>query len=109
MSLKSTTENGLLIIRLEGPLNALTSPAIQAEIEVLVAESDDRLVLDLSAVPFVSSHGLRVIIQTARLIPPPAKLVVCGLQMQIQQMFKLAGLDRLVDIHASAAFIDHVA
>jgi anti-anti-sigma factor len=82
-------------------MNAITSPAMQEEINEALAGSEGRVVLDLSNVPFVSSQGLRVVIQTAKLarrIDHSAQLYVCGLQPQIHQIFALAGLDRVVDI-----------
>lgn len=98
MNVKFSEENGNVIIRPQGAMNALTCPAMQDEIATRLADCDSPVVLDLAGVPFISSHGLRVVIQTAKLAKENGPLTACGLQPQIQQMFKLAGLDKVVAI-----------
>lgn len=99
MSLQIGVENEFLVVQLEGPLNATTTPGIQADLEEPLADNTRRVVLDLTRVPFVSSHGLRLLIQTAKQTAAAGQLLVCGLTEQIQQMLVLAGLDKIVEIH----------
>ena len=101
MSTQFDNIDGTFFIRPGGAMTAVTAPAQQEEILTRIdssAESAERLVLDLANVPFVSSHGLRVVIHIARRAPTGTKLVVCGMSDQIEQIFLLSGLDRLVDI-----------
>ena len=112
MSLDFTKNDDLLIIRPKGSMNALTCDGIQEEINSQLDGWDGDVILDLSDVPYISSHGLRVVIQTAKLVSKPGRIFACGLQPQIQQMFSLAGLDRIVEIRQSCDTVkdhDHVA
>ena len=102
MSTEFENKDGIFFIRPEGAMNAMTCPPLQEEILGQIDDSAERLVLDLTKVPFVSSQGLRVVIHVSRRAPKGTKLVVCGLSEQIHQMFELAGLDRLVDIQPNA-------
>ena len=100
MSLNITQDDGIVVISPNGPMNAITAPSIQEEINGTMAGVDSRVALNLANVPFVSSHGLRTVIQTARLVKSETgtTLVVCGMEAQIDQIFRLAGLNRIVEI-----------
>ena len=98
MSLQAINENGFLVLSPDGPMNAETSPTLDRDILQAVEESVSPVVLDFARVPFISSLGLRTVVKVAKAVKDRAPLIVSGLQPQLVEMFRLAGLDRLVEI-----------
>ena len=78
-----------------GRLDSATSPAVESALVTLLESGENRVVLDLSAVDYVSSAGLRVLLKAAKHLSGRGALVLCGLQPPVQQLLQLAGLDKL--------------
>lgn len=95
-----------------GPYGSVALSAERPEVlvmtgEVDVAVSDDALaelpgwtgvrVVDLSAVTFLDSSGMRLVAQVARLVRPH-RLRVVGARKQPLTALKLFGADRITDL-----------
>jgi anti-sigma B factor antagonist len=93
------TVDGVTVVRPVGRLDAVTSPEFGKALTELTAQESPRLVLDFSQSPFVSSAGLRVIVQAAKKCLGGGKLVLCGIAPLVRQVFDLAGLDRILTIN----------
>ena len=58
------------------------------------------LVIDLASVPFMSSAGLRVFLIVAKTLRENGKsFALCGLKPLVQDIFQLAGFDKVIDIY----------
>src|SRR3954468_16492366 len=58
--------DGTAIVRLSGELDIATADDLKEALEILELGADDRLVIDLSAVGFMDSSGLRILIAAQR-------------------------------------------
>ena len=67
MQIDITQENGKMTIALEGRLDTLTAPQLEAEIQGKLGNVKE-LIFDFSKVPYISSGGLRILL-TAQKIP----------------------------------------
>jgi anti-anti-sigma factor len=92
------TRDGATIVRPFSRMDAMTSPEVGQSLSTAVAADQPKIVLDLSQCPFVSSAGLRVILQAAKGIKGRGKMAICGLKGPVKQVFDLAGIDRVVPI-----------
>ena len=95
----------------EGPVGPYGSVSLSPErpevLVMTVAVSDDALaelpgwtgvrVVDLSAVTFLDSSGMRLVAQVARLVRPH-RLQVVGARKQPLTALKLFGADRITDL-----------
>lgn len=73
-----------------GELDLATAPAVEAEIEELVARGFDAIVVDLRAVTFVDSSGVHLLLrQSAR---PDVRLTVIDGPKPVRRVFELAGV-----------------
>lgn len=54
------------VVRVRGELDAATAPALQASLAELVEAGVDRIVIDLTAVPFVDSCGIGALVALRR-------------------------------------------
>lgn len=89
------------VLRVSGDLDLATAPQLRTTAVGLVAEGRHHLVLDLTAVDFVDSLGLGVligIVRRARAQGGDARLV--STRPHLQRTFALVGLDGAVPLHA---------
>ncbi|MFE1315011.1 STAS domain-containing protein [Streptomyces sp. NPDC058755] len=94
VKLSSRTEGDVTVVVLEGEINSTTSGGLQAQLLPFV-EQDSRLLIDLSAVSYVSSAGLRTL------------LIVHRRAQQLQTGVILVGLSEEVRFVMSATgFLD---
>jgi anti-anti-sigma factor len=80
------------VIAPEGRLDSVSSGELERLVVSRIDAGERRLVVDLSAVEYVSSAGLRVLLMAAkRLKDPPAALVLCGMGPSVRTVLELAG------------------
>ena len=91
-----------VVLALSGKLDATTAKTFEDRILGVFNSGAQRLVVDLSQLEYVSSSGLRVFLLAAkRLQATEGKIVFCGLQDQIRQVFDLAGFSSILSIYGS--------
>ena len=90
-----------IILRLNGRLDAATSPILEKKILKLVEEKRTDLLLDFSNVDYLSSAGLRLLLSsTKKLHSLKGNLVLFSLAAEVEEIIKMAGFDRILHIFA---------
>jgi len=92
MNLEQERRDDILILRPSGRLDSNSSP----ELERVVAEQREagtqRVVFDLSALDYISSAGLRVVLLAGKkLRASKGKLVLVGLSDMVREVFDMSG------------------
>jgi anti-anti-sigma factor len=101
---ESKVESGFVVLEPVGRLESKTSPDLDKKVVALLAAGERRFVVDLGATDYVSSAGLRVLLMLAKkLTGGGGKLVLCGLNAQVRDVFEIAGLGALFAIHPTRA------
>jgi len=104
MEILKTKQQGVLILALKGRLDTLASPAFEKEMFDLLAAKEDRLLIDCAGLDFISSSGLRVFIALARELKAlQGRMVLCGLNPQVKEVFDITGFTQLLAIVPSQA------
>jgi anti-anti-sigma factor len=86
----------------EGRIDGASGPTLDGEIAKSIASGADRLLLDMTAVEYISSAGLRVVLHAARQIKSlGGRLVLCSLNDQTKDVFEISGFSRFLDIFHS--------
>ncbi|MET8156806.1 STAS domain-containing protein [Sphaerisporangium sp. NPDC005289] len=86
-----STAGGLTVARVEGEITSATAPAVQERLLPLVAPSGTLLV-DFSAVTYVSSAGLRMLlILYRRAQQAEARVVIGGLSPEVRFVMSATG------------------
>ena len=62
-------------------------------------ESDRALILDFARINYISSAGLRVVLELAKLYRPPKTFSIIGLSPTVQEVFEISGFDQIIQIH----------
>jgi len=84
------------VIAIEGDVDAGTAPDLEHRLHELMQSAERKLVLDLAAVPYVSSAFLGVVLTTARDIRQRrGDLRLANLQPSVRAVFDLAGFSEL--------------
>lgn len=106
MSLNTTTESiqsGRLLHAM-GRLDSATAGALEKPLLDLFAEPGARVLLDFGALSYVSSAGLRVVLMAAKKAREvKGRLVLCGLQPHVAEVFEMSGFARILEIAADEA------
>ena len=91
----------LIVLRPVGRLDNATSAEFQARLlqEVMSGAAD--LIVDLAAVEYISSGGLRALITAAKQKPVDRRMAVTGLHAIVQEVFHIAHCEELIPAFAS--------
>ena len=90
------------IVALQGQINSTNAAPLEAEILALVAAGQKNLLLDFSALDYISSAGLRMVLVIAkRLKQDGGKLVLCSMQPAIREVFDVSGFLAILNVTAT--------
>jgi len=99
---QSTSESGILTLTLSGKLDAETTPHFAEVLDGSIERGERRIILDMSALDYVSSVGLRALILGAkRLAPLDGRMVLCGPQDRIMKLLEISGFTSIFTIAAT--------
>jgi stage II sporulation protein AA (anti-sigma F factor antagonist) len=82
----------VVLVSVAGQINSGNASAIEADLVSQVERGEQRMVLDLGMLGYISSAGLRVVLLLAkRLKQENGKLVLCALQPRVREVFDISG------------------
>lgn len=91
MDINITTLEQVTAIALTGDIDASTAPKVQAQVLPL-AQTESKLLMDMTKVPYMSSAGLRMLLSLYRQISAnKGKLVLVGLSEEIKDTMSVTG------------------
>ena len=92
----------VLILRVIGKLDASNSKDLETKILPLITSSQEKLVVDLSQLDYISSAGLRVFLLAAKhMDDAKGKMIICSLKDAVKQVFDLAGFPSFLTLAES--------
>jgi anti-sigma B factor antagonist len=104
MDVSTRTERDITIIAFAGNLDSNTSPEAQLAIDAFLAGGGKKLVVDFSALDYISSAGLRVLLGAAKKLQPPAGgLRLFGLNETVREVFEISGFAKILQLRGSQA------
>jgi anti-sigma B factor antagonist len=86
-------------------LTAVNAKAFKDEIVPLVDAGASHLIIDFKTVLFLDSAGLGTLVGVLEKIENREALFICGLNPDVQQMFRICRMDRIFKVDGS---LDHV-
>ena len=97
MTFSRTDQGDTTTVRIEGSLDAISTPELRLAIEGLVNDKRKRVVVDLSALRLIDSSGVGAIVSLyKRVRAQGGKVGVIGLRDQPLAIFKLLRLDKVL-------------
>lgn len=95
MEIIKTRKESELNIALQGRLDTVTAPQLEAELEL---EGITALVLDFSALDYISSAGLRVLLAAQKTMNKQGEMLLRGVNEDIMEVFDITGFSDILTI-----------
>ena len=86
-----------LTAAIEGRLDTLTAPELEERLEPEL-DGTKKLVLDLSALEYISSAGLRVLLAAAKTMEEQGEMTVRNVCRDVMDVFELTGFADFLNI-----------
>lgn len=92
MNIESRLEGSILVAALKGRMDAVTAPEFDAWFNARMQAGENRLILDMAGLDYISSAGLRSLLAAAKQIKTTCgSVVLCGLSGTVAEVFKMSG------------------
>lgn len=93
------TEGTETVITLSGRLDTNTSPEFEKAIEPVMQGTAPRVIMDCSALDYISSSGLRLFLMLQKNVSQKkGKLILKGLSPEIKEIFNITGFSAIFTI-----------
>ena len=97
MTIEQTKDNNSVTLTLYGELTALTSEKLSSVVKTAIAGTD-HLVLDFANLEYVASAGLRVLLDTKKLLDTKGgKFIIRNVSEAIMRIFEITGFSDILD------------
>jgi stage II sporulation protein AA (anti-sigma F factor antagonist) len=97
MNVRGNKEEGILTVAVDGKIDGATAPDLESRLVEWLDQGENRIVLDLREVYYISSAGLRVVLMGAKRLQNKGRLVLAGLKPEVKEIFEMAGFDTILD------------
>ena len=92
------TENGTkTIFKLEGKLDTITAPELEKELEDSL-DGVEELIFDFTGIEYISSAGLRVMLNTQKQMLEQGEMKLVGVNEIIMDIFEVTGFVDILTI-----------
>ena len=99
MNFERTDTGDETLLKIEGSLDAVSTPALRPTIDALVAEKRTRVTVNLASLRLIDSSGVGAIVSLyKRLRAQGGDVTVVGLKDQPLAIFRLLRLDRVFNV-----------
>ena len=103
MEITEKKQNGVSILSLVGRLDPNTSPQFKEKIFEVIDGGTNNVVLDLEGVDYLSSAGLRVLLEAKKAVAKAGgEIVLCAVRDYIKEVFDVTGFDALFPVAMNA-------
>ncbi|MFM2057780.1 MAG: hypothetical protein RLY71_2165 [Pseudomonadota bacterium] len=94
-----TEAQGARIYSIKGRVDSATAGQMEQALKDVFNKPGSRVVVDFSALDYISSAGLRVVLmQAKRAKQTQSRLVLCGLSTQVREVFEISGFLKILDV-----------
>ena len=99
MKIVEKRENDICILAPVGRLDANTSELFREHLLQIIAAGTKNIIIDCQNLDYISSGGLRVVLEGAKKIwQIEGKLVLCSLKDYLKEVFEITQFDTLLPI-----------
>lgn len=101
MSLNITWEfeDGIRVSMLNGRIDSRNALLFKETVVGGLEEGDRALILDFTSLDYISSAGLRVVLELAKMYSAPKQFSICGLSSAVQEVFEISGFTQIIKLH----------
>ena len=104
MEIAESRQDGVIILGLNGRLDASNAHAFEAKLLALIDAGEQRFVIDCAKLDYISSAGLRaLLVGGKRLKTSGGQIGVAALQEHIKEVFDIAGFSSIFHVYRTPA------
>lgn len=107
MDITTRTQGDVTVVAFAGSLDSNSSPEAQRALDRIVSGGGRKMVVDCTALDYISSAGLRVLLGTAKRLGGPrgaaGALRLFGLNETVREVFEISGFSTILAVHATEA------
>ena len=104
LGLDVSDRNGYSVLAVSGEVDVATVPRLREQLHGLVAQGNNRIVVNLDSVDFLDSTGLGVLVGALKRVrTQDGDLALICTQPRILKVFEITGLTKVFSIHRSDA------
>lgn len=93
-------EQGFTVVSVSGRLDAGTAQEFEKNCADLIVDGGRKFILNLAALEYVSSAGLRSVLAVAKKLKAVGgSLALCGLSGLVQEVFSISGFDSFLPVY----------
>ena len=97
MTINKTKNGDALTIALEGRLDTMTAPELEAELKTAL-DGVETLTIDMAKLDYISSAGLRVLLSTQKLMGRRGGMTLTNVGAAIMEIFDVTGFADILTI-----------
>ena len=97
MTIERTVNGTVVTLKIVGRLDTTTAPVLEAAVDGCKADGKE-LILDCSALEYVSSAGLRVILKAQKQMNVQGSMKLIGVNEAIMEVFDITGFADILTI-----------
>lgn len=99
MNVSEAEQGGFIILRIEGRVDATTSPQLDKIVNSMIDTGHHKIVLNFSEVDYLSSAGMRLLLSASKKLKSlGGKLVLCSPTDDVMEVIKMAGFNHILHI-----------
>ena len=97
MQIKKNVEGSVMSIALEGRLDTMTAPLLEAEIQGKL-DGVTELELDFAKLVYISSAGLRVLLSAQKIMNKQGTMIIKNVCDEIKEIFEVTGFSDILTV-----------
>ena len=97
MTIEKNLNGSELTVTIAGRLDTTTAPQLEAEFKSSI-EGVEKLVLDFTALEYLSSAGLRVLLSAQKIMNKQGEMVIRNVNDTIKEIFEVTGFIDILTI-----------
>lgn len=98
MQVTQETRADWRVVTLRGRADSETADRLETELRAVI-EQNAKVAVDFRGVDYISSAGLRAVIQTARAAQGKCELAICALSAPVKRVFDMSGMQHILTVH----------
>ena len=102
MQISTKSKDDVYIIEILGRMDSISSKEIEAKLDDAIENNNKKILIDLGAVDYISSVGLRVLLAALKKQKEiDGSIKLASLQPFVRDIFKMTGFDRIFSISSN--------
>lgn len=99
VQVSETIAEGVVVLRLDGRLDAASSPHLERKVNTFIDSGRSKLVMNFDHIDYLSSAGMRLLLVASKKAKShQGKLVLSGVHDDVMEVIKMAGFDHVLEI-----------